>query len=479
MTMNQPPMSPRPLGIFSRDNYLVLKYIIAVVIFTGMIGVFSLIMSAVSAQRADITESNYASTAKIYTGPLTQASPTINAFSEAVDSDFYEAKPISVAQAETYAQNTALLSTTGDVTINADFVKKGLSYQPTYRTQFHASYVLKNNLTEPSVVTFAFPFPANTTDSEISNATLSVDGKDIDDAKAQFDRSTYFSNLATDNTDPFYDDYYYEESYDYTATTTVPGLKWAGEIPAQGSVTVDVTYETVGLSLFRYEGIENPNGAQDFNFKVTINGIRAYDIPDGLSVDTKEFGSKQVILGWNKTNLYSTPTVAVSVGDKINPSRQVSRVYLVMTPLYIVAMTILLFLFYRFGKRLSVFDLSLMTVLYGLYFPIVHYLSSFTIDPTIEVFAAFDNVGYFSMPLYGAFAITWCVIGGLMFYLTARLSGTGFAVKFLLPCLVLFLGFFPLVLTVPEYSILLTLIGITALVTIVIQSRLKLAKQTA
>lgn len=475
--MNTLPTPPahRPQGIFSRDNYLVLKYAIAVLIFTGLIGVFSLVMSAVSAQRADITESNYASTARIYNGPLTQASPTINAFSEAEDSAFYKAQPITTEQATAYAKNTALLSTSGDVVIAADFVKKGLSYQPTYRTTFQASYVLKNSLTEPSVVTFAFPFPANTTDSEISNATLSVDGKEIEDAKAQFDRDTYFSNLSDTTIKPFYESDY-GDSYDYT-TQTVPGLKWAGEIPAQGNVTVTVTYETVGLSLFRYEGIENPNGAQDFNFKVTINGIRAYDIPDGLSVDSKEFGSKQVVLNWSKTNLYSTPTVAVAVGDKINPSRQVSRVYLVMTPLYIVAMTILLFLFYRFGKRLSVFDLALFTVLYVLYFPIVHYLSSFTIDPTIEVFSALDTVGYFSMPLYGAFAITWCVIGGLMFYLTARLSGTTFAVKFLLPCLVLFLGFFPLVLTVPEYSILLTLIGITALVTIVIQSRLKLAKQ--
>jgi hypothetical protein len=150
-----------------------------------------------------------------------------------------------------------------------------------------------------------------------------------------------------------------------------------------------------------------------------------------------------------------------------------------MTPLYIVAMTILLFLFYRFGKKLSLFDLVLMTVLYVLYFPLVHYLSSFTIDPTLEVFAVFDSVGYFSMPLYGAFAITWVMIGGLMFYLAARLSGVGFALKFLLPCLVLFLGFFPLVLTVPEYSILLTLVGITALVTIIIQSRLNLAKRAA
>lgn len=476
--MNTVPTPPahRPQGIFSRDNYLVLKYAIAVLIFTGLIGVFSLVMSAISAQRADITENNYESTARIYNGPLTQASPTINAFSAAEDSAFYKTQPITSEQATTYAKNTALLSTSGDVVIDADFVKKGLSYQPTYRTTFQASYVLKNSLREPSVVTFAFPFPANTIDSEISNATLSVDGKEIDDAKAQFDRNTYFSNLSDTTGDPFNDEYY-EGGYDYTAPTQVPGLKWAGEIPAQGSVTVTVTYETVGLSLFRYEGIENPNGAQDFNFKVTINGIRAYDIPDGLSVDSKEFGSKQVVLHWNKTDLYSTPAVAVSVGDKINPSRQVSRVYLVMTPLYIVAITILLFLFYRFGKRLSVFDLALFTVLYGLYFPIVHYLSSFTIDPTIEVFAALDTVGYFSMPLYGAFAITWCVIGGLMFYLTARLSSINFAIKFLLPCLVLFLGFFPLVLTVPEYSILLTLIGITALVTIVIQSRLRLAKQ--
>lgn len=472
------PITPTPqspiktqLGIFRRDNYLVMKYIVAVITFTAMIGIFSVVMSAVSRQRADITNSNYERAADIYSGPLMQASPTINAFSESDDKEVYAVRDISNEQAKNYAQNTALLSTNGNVVINADFIKKGLSYQPTYRTEFQSSYVLKNSLDEASVVTFAFPFPANTSDSEITNATLKVDGKNIDNAKAQFDKYTYFSNIENDD----------QYAYDYdTSTSTissvVPGLKWVGEIPAQGSVTVDVTYETVGLSLFRYEGIENPKGAQDFTFNVTINGIRAYDITDGLSVDEKKFGPKQVVLLWNKTNLYSKPVIAVEVGDKINPSRQVSRVYLVMTPLYLVAISILLFLFYRFGKKLSVFDLSLITVLYTIYFPVVHYLSSFTIDPTIEVFSSFDNVGYFSMPLYGAFAITWFIVGGLLMYLSARLSSLNFAIKFMLPCLVLFLGFFPLVLTVPEYSILLTLIGIIALLVIIIQSRLKLAK---
>lgn len=470
----------RPQGIFSRDRFLILKYIIFGLVFTGVIGIFSVIMSSVSRQRALITENNYYNTSKIYNGPLEQASPTINALDAQVDGEIYVSKGITADLATHYAQNTALVSTVGGVTINADFVKKGLSYQPSYRTDFHAAYVLKNELAEPSVVTFAFPFPANTASSEITNASLVVDGQDIEHAKAQLNRYTYFPSFTPATEYPYNDyGYNYLETDKEMYSELVPGLRWSGEIPANGSVTVEVNYQTVGLSLFHYEGVENPKGAQDFAFVVTINGIRGYDIPNGLSVDKKTFGHDQVKLEWNKTNLYSTPEVSVTVGDKLNPSTQVSRVYLVMTPLYLVAMTILLFLFYRFGKKLSVFDLALMTILYILYFPLVHYLSSFTIDPTLEIFAAFDNVGYFSMPLYGAFAIAWFVIGGLLYYLASKLSSFGFANKFMLPCLILFLGFFPLVLTVPEYSILLTIIGMICLMVIIIVSRLKLARAQA
>ncbi|MFA6388372.1 MAG: hypothetical protein WCW27_03850 [Patescibacteria group bacterium] len=438
-------------GFLKRDNYLILKYIIFGIVFSLVILIFSLSMSVVAKQRQAISVNNYTRTNQIYSGPLTQNSPSIDALSE--NSAIYKDKALSYQVAKNYAENTSLVKTTGQVVMLADFVKKGLVYQPTYKTEFNAAYELKNDLAEDSAVEFFFPFPVNTQLSEISHAKLLVNGQEISNAKANTTNVTG------------------------TADAMTQGLKWEGVIPKQSTVKIEVSYNTVGLSQFSYVGIENPKGAQDVDFTLTIKGIRSYDIENGLSVDKREFGDNSVVLQWNKQNLYSSPRISVSVGDKLNPSTQVSRIYWVMAPLYIVAISILLFLAYRFGKKMRIFDMLIITVLYVLYFPFVHYLSSFTIDPTIEALSIFKNVGYFSMPLYGAFAMAWLVIGGMLFYLFARLSSLKFALKFILPALVLFLGFFPLVLTVPEYSILLTLIGVIALVAIIIQSRLQIHQQ--
>lgn len=453
-------------GLLKRDNYLILKYIVFGLIFTGAILIFSFIMSVVARERQSISLNNYNRTKAIYNGPLNQTAPSLGALSE--DSAVYKAKSLDVTTAQRYAENTSLTKTAGQVLMKADFVKKGLTYQPSYRTEFNASYELKNDLTEDSAVEFVFPFPADSQAFEISNARLLVDGKEIPNAKATITPGDISLNTKPD---------YYDSYNARPVPASVQGLKWEGVIPKNSTVKVEVSYNTVGLSQFTYTGIENPKGAQDVDFILTIQGLRSYDVAAGLAVDEREFGDNSVTLKWHKPNLYSTPTISVSVGDKLNPATQVSRVYWVMAPLYIVAISILLFLAYRFGKRLRIFDMLLVTVLYVLYFPLVHYLSSFTIDPTMEALSMFKNVGYFSMPLYGAFAIAWVVVGGMLFYLFARLAGGKFSVKFILPSLVLFLGFFPLVLTVPEYSILLTLIGIVALMAIVIQSRLQMMKE--
>jgi hypothetical protein len=81
------------------------------------------------------------------------------------------------------------------------------------------------------------------------------------------------------------------------------------------------------------------------------------------------------------------------------------------------------------------------------------------------------------MPLYGAFAISLTLIGGLMFYLYSRIYGLGFSLKSALPTILIMLGFFPLVITIPEYSILLVLLGIVILTFIWIQSRVKEREQ--
>lgn len=440
---------------------LVVQYIIFTLLFTIIIGIFSLIMSGISSYRNDIAVSNYSGVERVYNGPLSQSAPSLGVIME--DSQLYAEKGLSLAQAKRYVENTTLQSTDAEVVMKADFVKKGLTYQPTYQTNFKAIYILKNDLKEESLITFQFPFPVNIDSQEISNARLIVDGVEINNAKTK---------IKVDTTKGGYD-YYLPESQ-------IDGLKWEGKIPAGAEAKVEVSYDTVGLSSYNYEGIENPKGAQDFKFKVNIDGTRSYDIVDGLSVTERNFGDNSVELLWDKPDLYSKPNIQVAIGDKLNPSSQVSRVYLTMAPVYFVFIIILLYLAFRFGvRKLSIFDMLLVTILFVVYFPFVHYLSSFTIDPTIEIFSNFSNVPQFSMPIYGAFILAGLVIGSLMYYLLGRIGGFKFSTKFAIPEMVLALGFFPLVVTIPEYSMLLVIIGVVALLAIIVQVRVKMLHKGA
>lgn len=442
-----------------RVDSTIAQYVIFTIIFTIIIGVFSLIMSAIAQSRNEIALRNYSGVSNLYDGPLSQSAPSLDMLAE--KSVLYQENDLDYSLAKKYVENTSLQSTDADVVITADFVKKGLIYQPTFKTNFKASYKLRNELTEESLIAFQFPFPGNISSQEISGAKLLVNGEEVSNAKTK---------ITVEPTKNPYDYYVPQNQSD--------GLAWEGKIPAGGEVVVEVFYDTVGVSSFNYEGIENPKGSQDFKFRVTINGTRAYDVSNGLAVTSRKFSDNAVELSWDKPDLYSKPQVQVSVADKLNPSAQVSRVYLTMAPVYFVFIIILLYLAYKFGRRkLSVFDMLLVTILFILYFPFVHYLSSFTIDPTIEVFSNFSRVPQFSMPLYGAFALAAVIIGGLMYYLLGRIAGLRFSTKFAIPEMVLALGFFPLVVTIPEYSMLLVIIGVIALMAIIVQTRVRMLHQ--
>jgi hypothetical protein len=437
---------PQESKVEKRDLFWV-KYVVLLILFSVSIWIFSLIMSNIAYYRNNISQDNYYSTSRIYGGPLEQKSPMLNAVEDT--SYLASERNLSKQQIVEYVRNTFIVSTDANVTINAEFVKKGLALQPTYSTDFTAKYVLRNTLDEESIITFDFPFPISSEDNEISNAKLVIDGVEISNAKGKV----------------------------RTLTSTVDGLKWQGAIKPKSDLIVEVSYSTVGLSYFTYEGIENPGGSQDFKFAATINGTRLYNIDRGLSVDTREFGDKTVTLTWDKPSLYSRPSVSISVGESINPSEQVSRIYLTMAPVYFIFMGVLLYLSYRFSKLLSIFDMLLITVLFTIYFPFIHYLSSFTIDPTIEVFSFMKNAIYFSMPLYGAFSLAAFIVGGLMYYLIGRIAGFSFVTRLGLPSMLLFMGFFPVAVTVPEYSMLMVILGLIAFITIVIQVRVRMIQK--
>src|SRR3989344_4013324 len=219
------------------------QYVIFVVVFTILIGIFSLFMVAVASYRSYVVDtSNYTETSGVYNGPVSQRAPELGLLS--TSSKLYLENNLTPAKLKMYIDNTALVSTDGLVTIQADFVKKGLSYQPSYKTQFYAIYYLENFLDEESLIAFNFPFPFQSNSQEISNAKLIVNGSEVPDSKTKL-------NL----------------SYS-TETGGVPTnrLHWEGKIPGKGQVKVEVSYDTVGLSSFAYLGLENSKKSQDFKF---------------------------------------------------------------------------------------------------------------------------------------------------------------------------------------------------------------------
>jgi hypothetical protein len=422
------------------------RYVLVGIIFSVIIFFFSSFMTGLAHQRNAISTSNYLQTTEIYNGELKQKAPTLNKLDSESSYLRQNAVAYSPEQLSNFAKNANIKKTNAHVVLKADFVKKGLEYQPTFKTQFEASYLLTNNSDQESIVSFEFPFPFSVANNEISNVKLLVNGVEVKEAKAKIRSIT---------------------------GSTADGLRWEGKLDPNEEITIQVSYDTVGIARMGYEGFENNVGAQDFYFNLKVLGTRSYDIGQGLSVDKRIFGDKSVELIWDKKNLFSTPVIDVMVANKLSPSTQVSRIYYTMLPIYALFMTILIWLGFKTQKVLKIKDMIILSILYILYFPLLHYLTSFTVDPTMEVFANFKNVGYFSFSLSTAFILAFLIIATIIAYLFSVMYGIKYALKFVLPTVFMGLGFFPMVVTIPEYSILLVLIGIISLVVIWIQVRLR------
>jgi hypothetical protein len=417
-------------------------------------------------------------------GAVRQESPSLNALDsdsmlfksfsmELQDEEGYE---LTTEIAEDYVENTNLVSTTGDVVINLELKKRGLRYDPTYTTKFSAVYVLENTSDEEVAVEFEFPFPENLRDKEINNAVLLVDGveqeKPVRQEEVESGVAVLYDYEEQDYYD-YYDPYYYDEPPEETTVKT--GMYWEGTIDAEGDREIEVRYNTVGLGEFSYVGLENPEGAQDFVFEVKVLGSRKYDNTGSLTIDEKEYitenGENGVILTWNKQDLFSNPNIEISVAPRVNPSRHLSEIYSIMIPLYIGFAAAVILMVSLLKKEFGGVDMMLTALLFAIYFPFLHYLVSFNIDPSADVLFNYSGVVDFSMPLYLAFAIALGIVGGLMLYLFARVSGSKFAFGIGLPLILVFMGFFPLAMTLPEYKYLLVLFGVVALLAIVVQMR--------
>ncbi len=461
------PSKPAPKPHRPLPRYVKLLFAAGLVLI--VVFIVSITLMIKSNERSEIDMNLTTKTSENYGGTVAQPAPRLNAI--AMDSAVYtemenEYKSQNLTWSLTVArqlvQNANLISTDGKVNITLDMRKRGLKFEPTYKTQFDAKYVLDNPSNKKVPVQFEFPFPSNMQNKEINGAMLIVNGKKIVKPVRR-----------TKVTTRQYDTYgnYIPGGEDVYKT----GLYWEGTIPAGQRANIDVKYNTIGLSTFSYEGIENPEGGQDFKFQMKIIGSRKYDNLGALSIDGRKYieegGRNGVILDWNKPDLFSKPYVQVEVAPRVNPSVHLYEIYKIMVPLYIAFAVSIIILVSILKKDFGGVDMLIMGALFTVFFPLLHYLVSFNIDPSADVLANYAKAVDFSMPLYGAFAISLGVIGGLMVYMFARVSGKKFAFTVGLPLVIVYLAFFPLAMTLPEYKYLLALIGVVAILGIIVQLR--------
>ncbi len=445
-----------------------LKMTFVAMVMTGFALVVSVIMQVTVDSRMDIEVQMDEVTSYNYGGEFIQQAPTLNAIQKdsSLSSEIFksydsltESEFITIANS--YIENTNLVSTDASVLVNVDLQKRGLRYEPTFNTEFSAKYILANSTDKETFVEFEFPFPNNVLNKEINNAKLIVDGEIVE---KPVKKVPVVYNV--------YDPYNYEPEQ-----TSKTGLYWEGKIPADSEVVVEVFYKTVGLSRITYQGIENPDDAQDFNFEIKILGSRKYDNEGGLSIDDREYvtedGKNGIILKWDKEELFSTPEVQVSIATLTNPSRHLNEMYKIMVPLYIFFAGALIIMSILLKKEFGVVDMIIMSTLFIVFFPFLHYLVSFNIDPSADILSNVGTEINFSMPLYGAFAISFVLIGGLMLRLMSKMTNFKFSFGIILPILLMSMGFFPLSMTLPEYKYLLVLLGIVFVLAIAIQIRIK------
>lgn len=425
--------------------------------------VISIILQVKSWERLDVEDEMDDMTSYNVGDIVEQEAPRLNALGSgsilykemAADSNY----SLSSTVLEEFVQNTNLKSTQGDVVVELDMKKRGLRFEPTFLTEFKAVYVLENTSDSEVAVEFEFPFPENVKNKEINNARLLVDGVEQDKPVRR----------------EVVDVIEYDEWGNEIETTYKSGLYWEGKIAANSEAEVEVRYNTVGLSVFSYEGLENPEGSQDFNFEIKVLGSRKFDNQGSLSIDGKEYITEDdkngIVLTWSKPDLFSKPDVQIEVGTRVNPSRHLFEIYKIMILLYIAFAGVLVIMVTIFKKDFGGVDMMLVAALFAVFFPFLHYLVSFNIDPSADVLSSYAGVVEYSMTLYGAFAIALGVVGGLIIYLISRVSGLKFAIGVGLPLVIIFMGFFPLAMTLPEYKYLLALIGIVCLLAVAVQMR--------
>ncbi|MCP4138550.1 MAG: hypothetical protein GY754_46760 [bacterium] len=196
-----------------------------------------------------------------------------------------------------------------DISIDKDIRKKGLQVYNGYILKFKGTYVVKNPLGKDEKIYFHLPLPSG--GNNITNATISVNGK-------QYDRDQKVSD----------------------------GLDWKGTIKSGRNITIIISYACQGLDSFRYALDYVEREIPEFSMTINtdfdsddINYIRNSMVHTGIS----ESDGRSIVL-WKAKNLITRQPVAISFDSGKRTDEIVAGLYM-YSPLAIFLFLAILLVF--------------------------------------------------------------------------------------------------------------------------------------
>ena len=183
----------------------------------------------------------------------------------------------------------ALVKSDIDVSLDLEYRKKGLLWYSTYKVDFAADYLVKNNSSEKRNYKFKYAFPSP--DGIYDNFILEIGGEKID------------------------------------TLSPVAGKLVAGiELESGQSRKVKISYSSRGMDQWWYVFGEDVSQVKNLNLTIHTD-FHDIDFPEsGISPTSKKETAQGWDLNWSYENLISGIQIGVEMPQRMNPGPFVSRI---------------------------------------------------------------------------------------------------------------------------------------------------------
>lgn len=294
------------------------------------------------------------------------------------------------------------------VILDLDYRKKGLVYYTGYNAQFLGKYTLRNPENEKIYLSFIFPYPTTPGEGMLQNVKLLVGGQeDIEDTE-------YQPNLAL----------------------------WTGVLEPAQTLDITVSYNGRGLDQFEY-GFESNKQVNHFQMKIDVRGAKELDYAESTMPPTEPIQENLTgkILLWKLDRTLTQFNIGVILPDKLDIEQQLS-IMAWRAPFFFFLFFISVIALLRLVKEpLNLLQMGIISVAYFLFYPLFAYLIMY-------------------LDLYYAFALSFGILGLLIFNYTRTLYGAKLAFAVLV-AYTFYLGVTSIAALLPTYTgVILTVEGV-------------------